>query len=217
MTEKKLSVRMAEKYGVDEDVFIKTLMATAFKLPDRNGQAQQVTKEQLMMLLQVAEEHNLNPWTREIYAFIGQGGAVVPIVGVDGWIRKIQETKLVDGIKFENGPTESGIPEWITCRIKRKDQTEWVEVTEYFRECFREKSAPWREMPHRMLRHKALIQCARYAFGFGGVYDEDEGARIIEGSYETVEEPQGTTTDRVKEKLGIHGEVFEGIEEEVIE
>ena len=29
-----------------------------------------------------------------------------------------------------------------------------------------------------MLRHKALIQAARYAFGFSGVMDEDEAGRI---------------------------------------
>ncbi len=33
-------------------------------------------------------------------------------------------------------------------------------------------------MKHRMLRHKALIQAARYAFGFSGVMDEDEADRI---------------------------------------
>jgi len=33
-----------------------------------------------------------------------------------------------------------------------------------------------------MLRHKALIQCARIAFGFSGIYDEDEAARIVETS-----------------------------------
>ena len=31
----------------------------------------------------------------------------------------------------------------------------------------------------RMLRHKALIQCARLAFGFTGIYDQDEAERII--------------------------------------
>jgi hypothetical protein len=29
-------------------------------------------------------------------------------------------------------------------------------------------------MEHRMLRHKATIQCARVAFGFSGITDEDE-------------------------------------------
>ena len=29
-----------------------------------------------------------------------------------------------------------------------------------------------------MTRHKAISQCARVAFGFGGIYDPDEGERI---------------------------------------
>ena len=33
-----------------------------------------------------------------------------------------------------------------------------------------------------MLRHKAMIQCARLAFGFGGIFDQDEADRIIERS-----------------------------------
>ena len=33
-----------------------------------------------------------------------------------------------------------------------------------------------------MLRHKALIQCARIAFGFSGIYDEDEAHRINGGN-----------------------------------
>ena len=31
-----------------------------------------------------------------------------------------------------------------------------------------------------MLRHKAMIQCARLAFGYGGIYDQDEAERIVE-------------------------------------
>jgi hypothetical protein len=30
-----------------------------------------------------------------------------------------------------------------------------------------------------MLRHKAMIQCARLAFGFVGIYDQDEAERIV--------------------------------------
>jgi hypothetical protein len=29
-----------------------------------------------------------------------------------------------------------------------------------------------------MLRHKAIIQCARVAFGYGGIYDEGEGQDV---------------------------------------
>ena len=31
-----------------------------------------------------------------------------------------------------------------------------------------------------MLRHKAMIQAARLAFGFTGIYDQDEAERIVE-------------------------------------
>jgi hypothetical protein len=33
-----------------------------------------------------------------------------------------------------------------------------------------------------MLRHKAMIQCARLAFGFAGIYDQDEAERIAEAA-----------------------------------
>jgi hypothetical protein len=66
----------------------------------------------------------------------------------------------------------------ITCRIWRKDRNRPVAITEHLSECKRN-SEPWK-MEHRMLRHKALMQCARYAFGFSGVTDEDE-ARATPG------------------------------------
>jgi len=33
-----------------------------------------------------------------------------------------------------------------------------------------------------MLRHKAMIQCARLAFGYGGIYDQDEAERIVDAT-----------------------------------
>jgi hypothetical protein len=42
-------------------------------------------------------------------------------------------------------------------------------------------------MPKRMLRHKALIQAARIAFGFSGIYDEDEATRIKDANAFVVE------------------------------
>jgi hypothetical protein len=40
-----------------------------------------------------------------------------------------------------------------------------------------------------MLRHKSLIQCARIAFGFVGIYDQDEAERIIEGQAVVLADP----------------------------
>jgi hypothetical protein len=41
-------------------------------------------------------------------------------------------------------------------------------------------TAPWKSHPKRMLRHKALIQAARIAFSFAGIFDQDEAERIVE-------------------------------------
>src|SRR3546814_16074139 len=61
----------------------------------------------------------------------------------------------------------------------RSDRAHPTEVTEFMSECKRG-TQPWQSHPRRMLRHKATIQCARLAFGFGGIYDQDEAERIVE-------------------------------------
>ena len=62
----------------------------------------------------------------------------------------------------------------------RKDRSHPTIVTEYLAEC-KMTTEPWKKYPKRMLRHKAFIQCARMAFGFSGIYDEDEAHRINGG------------------------------------
>ncbi|EJF75584.1 hypothetical protein MCO_01776 [Bartonella sp. DB5-6] len=71
----------------------------------------------------------------------------------------------------------------IKCAIRLKGIKDPIEVTEYLKECKQENSEPWKKYPARMLRHKATIQCARYAFGFSGIYEEDEAARINETNH----------------------------------
>ena len=125
-------------------------------------------------LLVVANQHGLNPWTNEIYAFPNNGG-IVPIVGVDGWSRIMNDHPQFDGIEFDLDD------EKCTCRIYRKDRSKPTSVTEYLAECHRS-TAPWESHPKRMLRQKAMIQCARLAFGFTGIYDQDEAERIMENN-----------------------------------
>jgi hypothetical protein len=54
-----------------------------------------------------------------------------------------------------------------------------------------------------MLRHKALIQCARLAFGYGGIYDQDEAERIIEIDGATGESIRRPITDTDKSTAGV--------------
>lgn len=158
-----LLAKMAAKYSVDADKMMVTLKSTAFQ--------GNVSNEQMMALLIVADQYNLNPWTKEIYAFPDKNG-IVPVVGVDGWARIINEDKNFDGMAFDQDD------EKCTCTIYRKDRNHPVAVTEYLSECHRN-TGPWKSHPKRMLRHKSMIQCARLAFGFGGIYDQDEAERIV--------------------------------------
>lgn len=172
--------RIAARYGVDPTKMLATLKATAFKATKVGGVYFEVTNEEMMALLVIADAYHLNPFTREIYAFPDtKRGGIVPVVGVDGWIRIINEHPQMDGIEFEAEADGSAV----TCRIWRKDRTRPITITEYFEECRRD-TGPWNSHPRRMLRHKSLMQCGRVAFGFAGIYDEDEAARIVGAFYE---------------------------------
>jgi phage recombination protein Bet len=165
-------LRMAERFGMSAPAFESTLMATIIP----GGQA---TKEQVAAFLIVADQYALNPFTKEIYAFPAKGGGIVPIVSIDGWLKLMNSHPGFDGLEFEDIFTEDGKFAAVTAHIHRKDRSHPISTTEYLGECLRS-TEPWRQWPRRMLRHKATIQCARYAFGFAGVYDEDEAERIIQ-------------------------------------
>ena len=166
-----------------------TLRQTVFK--------GQVSDAQLTALLVVANQYGLNPWTKEVYAFPDRQNGIVPVVGVDGWARIINEHPMFDGMAFDQDGASC------TCTIYRKDRAHPVTVTEFLSEC-RRNTQPWQSHPRRMLRHKAMIQCARLAFGFAGIHDQDEAERIIErgmGQAEVVTDPAASRTASVKSRL----------------
>ncbi len=164
-----LTTKLASRLEIgDGSGLIETLKATAFK--------GQVSDAQMTALMIVANQYGLNPWTKEIYAFPDKNNGIVPVVGVDGWSRIINEHPQFDGLEFESDD------ESCTCVMYRKDRRHPIKVTEYMTECKRANAGPWQSHPRRMLRHKALIQCARLAFGYTGIYDQDEAERIVEGT-----------------------------------
>lgn len=135
----------------------------------------QVSNEELLVFMAIANEYKLNPLSKEIYAFNNRG-AIQPIVSIDGWLKIINQHPQFDGMEFHDH-AEGGQLLAVTCRIFRKDRTRHTEMTEYMDEC-RGTSEPWKKWPARMLRHKATIQAARYAFGLSGIIDPDEADRI---------------------------------------
>jgi phage recombination protein Bet len=210
-----LVARFSSKLGVEPEKMLATLRATAFKTGKNDSP---VTNEEMLALLVVADQYHLNPFTKEIYAFRDQKGGIMPIIGVDGWIRLMQERKEFQGIEFKYD--EEG--EWVEATITRSDRNKPFTVREYLKECQRN-TGPWQQAPQRMLRHRALIQCCRVAFGFGGIYDSDEGEQIalatgvdlLPTSKPHIEPPQARTAEEpfatddqieaMRERMGVCG------------
>lgn len=165
---KMMATRLSVDSATVENLMLNTLMKA-------KGGQQQVSHEEMMVFMSIANEYRLNPLSKEIYAFNNRG-AIQPIVSIDGWLKIINGHPQFDGMEFDDRLDDNGHLVAITCRIFRKDRSRATEVTEYLKECAGT-SEPWKKWPVRMLRHKATIQCARYAFGLSGIIDEDEADR----------------------------------------
>lgn len=159
---------MANKFSVEPARLLETLKATLMP---------KATNEELLSFVVTANQYGLNPFTREIYAFPARNGGIQPVVSVDGWIKMMNSHPQFDGIEFST-EDKDGKPFSVTATIHHKERSHPVQVTEYFSECSRN-TEPWKVNPRRMLRHKALIQCARVAFGFSGIVDEEEAAPSV--------------------------------------
>ncbi|GEM_PF-3314137 len=189
--------KFGRRYGVEPAKVGAILKATAFKTKDGPP-----SNEQMAALLIVADQYGLNPFTKEIFAFPDKANGIVPVVGIDGWVRIANDHDQFDGEEIEPAPRDEWeqidsdaklAPPYITVRIHRKDRSYPTEHTEYLDECYRPpfegsgRNGPykikghWQTHTKRALTHKARIQARRIAFGFSGIYDEDEAQRIVEG------------------------------------
>lgn len=183
-----LTNKLAKRLDLgDGSSLIETLKLTAFR--QRGNDI--VTDAQMEALLIVAEQYRLNPFTKELFAFSDKG-AIVPVVSVDGWSRIINEHSQFDGLEFRYSdelvtmPRGKECPAWCEVTMYRKDRSRPTVVREYLDEVYQAPrgqnayDGPWQTHTKRFLRHKTLIQGARIAFGFAGIYDEDEARRIID-------------------------------------
>jgi phage recombination protein Bet len=159
---------MASRLSVEPAKLFETLKSTVF---------QKATNEELLALVVVANEYELNPFLKELYAFPAKGGGIVPIVSVDGWNKMLVRQPDFDGLEFDDTLAEDGTLISCTVTIYVKSRSKPVKITEYLAECKRN-TEPWNNMPHRMLRNRTLCQGCRIAFGFSGVRHEEEIADV---------------------------------------
>ena len=193
--------KLARKFGMMAGPFQRTLAKTIF--PSEKD----ATPEQVAALCIVADQHGLNPWTKEIYAFPAKGGGIVPIVGVDGWYRMLNRDPGLSGLECVFHHHDSEDPTTLyaaTARVWKKGWEHPLEVTEYLYECKRN-SPPWNTQPHRMLRHRAIAQATRIACGFTGIYNEDEAFAMADADF--VRESRVVEATEVKPKRSLADEV----------
>lgn len=187
---------MATLYNMERDAFLSAIKKTV--MPSD----MEVSNEELVVFLVAAKEYKLNPFLKEIYAVKKKGGGIQTIVGIDGWSKIVNSRDEFNGVMLTENFTDATKTkiESVTCRIYRKDRAFPTEITEYMAECYRDNDN-WRAKPIRMLRHKAFIQAARYAFGLGGIIDPDEADRVneapITAEYQTFE-----TSRKLAKSLG---------------
>lgn len=193
----------AEAYGVEAQQLWSTLKATVFKTPGRKGDpGRPASNAEMIALLAVAQKYELDPFTKQIYAFSDKGGGIIPIVGVDGWTAIMNRQPRYEGIDFEYGPMTQidddakPAPEWIEAIVHISGRPRPIVAREWLDECYRPAfegngqngkykiPGPWQTHTKRMLRHKALIQGARMAFGVSGLHDDDEAGEIIDGTFQ---------------------------------
>ena len=186
---------LAQAQGMDAGRYWNVVKATV--LPANCNPS----NEQVLAVLAVANQYNLNPLTKQIYAFPGKSGGVVPIVSVDGWLHIANSNPQFDGMETEE-VREGGEIVAVTCRIYRKDRSHPVTATEYMIECKRA-TEPWKQWPVRMLTNKAMIQAIRRAFSLSGIVDPDEADRIKDAEVVSVETAGGyfseTATSRTEQ------------------
>ena len=169
--------RSVQRSGLSYDSFVRLIIQSAL------SRLSIWTQAELDRLLLLAERLGLDPLNNEIYATevtpeSGKKPRIVYVVGVDGWGKVINSHPQFDGMKFvESVPGDDGLPLYIECTIYRKDRRVATAVREYMHEAHTSQGA-WLTHPRRMLRHKAMVQCARTCFGLGGLYEPDEAERV---------------------------------------
>lgn len=151
--------QLAEAAGVDENAYWHTLQ----QMCGCKG----ATKEQFLGLLMQAQKLGLDPIQRQLFLMETKKGPQV-IVPIDGYLTLMLRNPDYLSHEVIEERDEAGVVRAITAVIHRKAQHNAgvppFRHTEYMSECARG-SGPWQSHPYRMLKHKAMSQAVRYAFG----------------------------------------------------
>jgi len=175
--------QMGERLNIEPNRLITTLRSTVFE---------KANDEEFAALIIVANEYQLNPLLKEIYAFPSRGG-IMPMVGYDGWVAIMNRHPQFDGYEHNDimdGDKFLGVE----TVIHRKDRNHPTKITIYLDE-FKMNTDPWKQKPRHMCRIRSLCQSVRVAFGITGLYVEGADDTEYAGDVEAMQ-PARIPTDK---------------------
>jgi hypothetical protein len=163
-----------------------------------------------VQLLRLANKYGLDPLSDQIIFIQSQNDTYQAFITIDGWSKLINEHPQYAGMSLRDSTElKDGIPTWIECTIYRNDRILPIVIKEYYEEVKTDHPS-WQHMPRRMLRHRAIQQCARLALGISSNEGQLHKTSSLEkkSSQEKVNEikviPRKniSQTNALKEKLG---------------
>lgn len=161
---------LSQSIALFKRLIVKELESTAIKLKIESEELQawidlqvEVPAKTILSLLRTAKETGLDPLREEIGFIQYEDGNWQVYISLEGAIKLLNSHPAFDGITFSQSETLiDGVPEWIECSIHRKDRSYPSIIREYYVES-RGEQLVWGKMPRRMLRNRAIQQCARLA------------------------------------------------------
>ena len=129
----------------------------------------QLPTSTLIGFLHLAIHHRLDPLMGEVVFWLDMQNQARPqahpSITIDGWMKIINQHPQFMGIEFEEIASDGNENlHSMKCTIYRKDRSLPIRIEEHLAEVKNDHPL-WKSMPRRMLRHRALQQCARLAFG----------------------------------------------------
>ena len=83
----KMLMELAEAAGMDATRYFNVIIRTVLKKRDRDRRPVMPSTEEVYAFLMVCRRYNLDPLLKQIHGFVGKDGQIVPIVGIDGWVK----------------------------------------------------------------------------------------------------------------------------------
>ena len=148
-----------------KECLVNNLKIDTIELENWCVQQETVPIKTMLNLLAHAKRYGLNPILGEIACDYSDELGWQVYIPIDGWVTLILREPNFQGMTFTQAEKEEQeVPIWMECTIYRSDRVVPMTVREYLSEVKTNHPA-WQKIPRRMLRYKALQQCARLSFG----------------------------------------------------